>query len=244
MNWHELSIKGLKFLYYTMLVGAIYSHVVNRKAPLNGFASAIFLFIAGGLVLLVSSSQDRLRLCLAALIGFAAEVIGVRYGWLFGNYYYTEILAPNLFGVPLAMGCAWLLLVGYIQNMLAPFKLSKITSIILLGGWMTVIDLLIDPLAAHEFGYWSWLEEGVYYSIPFRNFVGWFIVSGLIAVTDVLIFSRGFLPRRTIQNVGLGVIVLYTVCAFGYHLWMAGTVGMVLIILHWALILRKNIKKT
>jgi hypothetical protein len=38
--------------------------------------------------------------------------------------------------------------------------------------------------------------------------------------------------------------VLYTVCAFGYQLWMAGAIGMVLIILHWTLILRKNIKKT
>jgi uncharacterized membrane protein len=243
MNWHELSIKSLTLLYYTMLVGAIYSHLVNGKAPLNGFASAGFLFVAGGLVLLNSAPQDRMRLCLAAVLGFIAEVFGVRYGWLFGNYYYTEILAPNLFGVPLAMGCAWLLLVGYIQNMLAPFKLSKIASIIFLGGWMTVIDLLIDPLAAHEFGYWTWLEQGIYYGIPFRNFVGWFIVSGLIALTDILIFSRSFLPSRAIQNLGFGVIVLYTVCAFGYHLQMAGMVGIVLMILHWVLILRKNVKK-
>ena len=243
MNWPELSIKSLNFLYYAMLVGAIYSHLVNGKAPLNGFASAVFLFVAGGLVLLASAPQDRMRLCLAALLGFIAEVIGVQYGWLFGSYYYTEILAPNLFGVPLAMGCAWLILVGYIQNMLASHKLSKITSIIFLSGWMTVIDLLIDPLAAHEFGYWTWLEQGSYYGIPFRNFMGWFIVSGLIAMTDILIFPRSFLLRRTIQNLGLGVIVLYTVCAFGYHLWVAGIVGIVLIILHWALIFRRNIKK-
>ena len=227
-----------------MLVGAIYSHVVNRKAPLNGFASAVFLFVAGGLVLLASAPQDRLRLCLTALLGFIAEVIGVRYGWLFGNYYYTEILAPNLFGVPLAMGCAWLLLVGYIQNMLAPVKLSKITSIIFLGEWMTVMDLLIDPLAAHEFGYWVWLEEGRYYGIPFRNFVGWFIVSGVIAWADLLIFPRSFQPRRTIQNLGLGVIVLYTVCAFGYHLWIAMMVGIVLISLHSMLFFQKNTQKT
>ncbi len=236
MNWHKQAIRILSFLFYLMLVGAAYSHLVNKKAPLNGFASAVFLFVAGALVLFNSAPQDRMRLCLAAFLGFVAEVVGVRYGWLFGKYYYTEILAPNCFGVPLAMSCAWLLLIGYVQHMVVSFKLSRVFTIIAIGGWMTVIDLLIDPLAAHQFGYWIWRESGIYYEIPFRNFVGWFVVSTFVALVDSFLFRRSFHVRRPIQNSGLGILVLYTVCAIAYHLWLAAMVGGGLICWHWLLI--------
>ncbi|MGB7921643.1 MAG: carotenoid biosynthesis protein, partial [Pyrinomonadaceae bacterium] len=50
----------------------------------------------------------------------------------------------------------------------------------LAARWTTAADLVIDPLAANHFRYWTWASEGTYYGIPFTNFVGWF-VTGLIA---------------------------------------------------------------
>ncbi len=245
MNWHKRLTSVTSVLFYAMLVGAAYSHLVTGKAPLDGFASSVFLFIAGALVLLNSAAADRIRLVLAALVGFVAEVVGVKYGWVFGRYYYTEILEPNWLGVPLAMSCAWLLLIGYVQHMLVLCKLSKFSTVALLSGWMTAIDLLIDPLAAHQFGYWRWLEQGIYYGIPVRNFMGWFLVSLLIVIVDNFLFRRTFHLRRSIQNAGLNVVVLYTVCAIGYHLWLAAMVGGALILLHWMLIFSlKSVKNT
>jgi len=59
-------------------------------------------------ILLVAHQQgDKRRLIwfagLAYVIGFAAEVIGVQYGVLFGEYTYGRVLGPKLLGTPLSM---------------------------------------------------------------------------------------------------------------------------------------------
>ena len=100
---------------------------------------------------------------------------------------------------------------------------------------MTVIDLLIDPLAAHPFKFWNWIETGSYYGIPFRNFLGWFVVSVVIFSTEKLIFRTGSQESYCIRMVGFGIMVLYTICAFTYGYYLAVLIGIGLCLAHWAL---------
>ena len=44
------------------------------------------------------------------LIGVLAEVLGVRYNIIFGNYYYGNSLGPQVLEVPLIIGFNWLTL--------------------------------------------------------------------------------------------------------------------------------------
>ena len=44
------------------------------------------------------------------LIGVLAEVLGVRYNMIFGNYYYGNSLGPQVLEVPLIIGFNWLTL--------------------------------------------------------------------------------------------------------------------------------------
>lgn len=222
-------------LFFFMWCGAIVSHVVWKQAPLQGVGSASFLLLAGGLVLLSADGQERKELILAGLIGFAAEVLGVQYGWLFGQYRYTKVLAPNWLGTPVVMICAWFILIGYVKQMLLRFHLSTWLEVILGATWMTVIDLLIDPLAAHPFKFWNWIEAGSYYGIPLRNFVGWFVVSAAILALHKLIFKTRSRENAWMQLIGVSIIVLYTACAFGYGYYGAGVVGSGLGMLHLAL---------
>ncbi len=236
MNWHRLAIWVLAALFFFMLCGAIASHLLWRQAPLQGVGSASFLFIAGALVMVAAESQERQRLALAGVIGFVAEVIGVQYGWLFGRYYYTDVLAPNWLGAPIVMICAWFILTGYVQQMLRPFQLSAWIEVGLGATWMTVIDLLIDPLAAHPFNFWNWLEAGSYYGIPLRNFLGWFVVSVVIFSTEKIIFRTRRLNHQWIRVIGLGILALYIICAFGYGFYLAGVIGIGLGLMHGVLV--------
>ncbi len=236
MNWYKLTIWVLAALFYFMLCGAIASHLLWHQAPLAGSGSAIFLFIAGVLVLVAAGQQERWRLAVSGLIGFAAEVIGVQFGWLFGRYSYTEVLAPNWLGTPLVMFCAWFILIGYVKQLLLSFRLPVWSEVGLGGLCMTVIDLLIDPLAAHPFNFWNWIETGAYYGIPLRNFSGWFIVSVLIFSVEKLMYRTRSVENPWIHRVGFGIVVLYTACAFGYGYYLAGLVGMGLCLMSSALI--------
>jgi uncharacterized membrane protein len=232
MNSRKLAINVLATLFIFMLCGAIASHLLWKQAPLQGVGSASFLFVAGALAVIAVNAEERKRLALAGAIGFMAEVIGVQYGWLFGRYIYTSVLAPNWLGAPIAMICAWFILTGYVSQLLRPFRLSACIEVILGAAWMTIIDLLIDPLAAHPFNFWNWLESGSYYGIPLRNFLGWFFVSVVIFSTDKLVFRTQGLAHLWLRRIGLGIIALYTICAFGYGLYLAGSIGVGLILLH------------
>lgn len=231
MNWHRLVIRVLATIFFFMLCGAIVSHLLWKQAPLQGVGSSSFLFVAGALAMVSVNVEERKRLAFAGAIGFVAEVIGVQYGWLFGRYIYTDVLAPNLLGAPIVMICAWLLLIGYVGQSMRSFQFTAWIEVCLAAAWMTVIDLLIDPLAAHPFNFWNWLEDGSYYGIPLRNFLGWFVVSVVIFGLDKLIFPTRKLDFLWLRRIGLGIIILYTLCAFGYGFYLAGNIGVGLIIL-------------
>ena len=135
----------------------------------------------------------------AAGAGLAAEVVGVRTGWPFGDYAYTDGLGPQVLGVPVVIPLAWAmmtypaLLVGRRlgrrarqgRSWLAPVALAALA----LASW----DLFLDPQMV-DAGHWRWADpspslpgvEGV----PALNFAGWFVVA--LVLMAVL---HGALPR-------------------------------------------------
>ncbi|MBS1812557.1 MAG: carotenoid biosynthesis protein [Acidobacteria bacterium] len=240
MNWRKVILSILAGLFFFMLIGAIGSHILLQQTPLNGFGSASFLFVAGALVLLSAPKTDRLRLLIVGGLGFIAEVVGVKFGWLFGRYTYTEVLAPNISDVPLAMVFAWLILIGYVKQLMGGIKISAWGEIVLSGLWMTTIDLMLDPVAAHPFHFWMWIDTGVYYGIPAHNFLGWFVVSGVIFALDKAMFKRRWDENVWARVVGLSIIVLYSSSAFAYGYVVAGCVGILLVGGHMWLIRKTN----
>src|ERR1051325_8882237 len=104
----------LLVIYGVMWVGGIGSHIWFDSSPAQtAVAAPLFLLLAGLIVIVTSSWRERAALALAAALGFAAEVVGVRHGFLFGDYAYTDALAPRLLGVPLVMASAWMTLAAY-----------------------------------------------------------------------------------------------------------------------------------
>ncbi|HEX2914790.1 MAG TPA: carotenoid biosynthesis protein [Chloroflexia bacterium] len=126
---------------------------------------------------------------LAVLSGaFAVETIGVKTGFPFGQYEYTDVLSPKLLVVPVGIMFAWLMMIlssfftaRYIVHRLWPRR--GLGAIILLSAALTCSsDLLMEPVAVHIQGYWTWLENGSYYGVPISNFVAWGVTSLLLAL--------------------------------------------------------------
>jgi putative membrane protein len=215
--------------YLFLWAGGIFSYVMDGGPPAAlSWTAPIFLLMASLIVVSTSAVSEILFLLLGGIIGFISEVAGVHYGLVFGGYRYTDVLSPNFLEVPLVMICAWLVLVGYVRQMLAGFKLSRWLLIIIASIWMTAIDLVIDPLAAGALGYWRWFEKGVYYGIPTHNFIGWFAVSFLVFWS-----LRGQVVKNVwAQHTGLSIILFFTLLAFMHGLIIAGLAGIVLIVIH------------
>lgn len=132
----------------------------------------------------------RLPLWLSAAIlwtgGMTVEWIGVHSGRLFGNYEYSDILGPLLYGVPVTLGFAWIAVVSSAVLISRDFGLSgkRLTLVraLQVGFWTVVMDLVLDPVA-HIRGFWHWNAGSGFYGVPWSNFVGWFIVGAILSTS-------------------------------------------------------------
>jgi putative membrane protein len=141
-------------------------------------------------------------LVLAAGIGFGAELLGVRTGFPFGEYTYTDALQPQLLGVPVVVPLAWVMM-AYPCLLLgrrlaragarrsrrpAPSSLvAVLTGGLALASW----DIFLDPQMV-DAGFWTWAhpEPGLpgVPGVPLTNYAGWVLVSlVLMAALEALL---------------------------------------------------------
>jgi putative membrane protein len=223
----------LVIAYIVMWAGGVGTHVLQGGTPEHmWWAAPVFLLLASLIVLVTSDATEIKALALAAIIGIGSEIVGVRAGFLYGEYIYTDALRPVALGVPLVMASAWMVLAAYIRQMMSFFRLPAWGEVAAASLWMTAIDLLIDPLAAGPLGYWRWLEGGRYYGIPARNFLGWFIVSVLIFSLTGALFKNRRAANLWASLVGLSIIVFFTAMALIHGLRPVGYIGIMLCLLH------------
>ena len=107
-------------------------------------------------------------------IGFIGEWLGVKFGFLFGNYSYGVNLGMKLDDVPVIMGINWVIL-----NL-------PVTKILVSSVLMVSLDVLLEPLAP-QLGYWSFDTMVA----PLSNYMGWLIYSILIQVLLELVQFKG-----------------------------------------------------
>jgi uncharacterized membrane protein len=109
---------------------------------------------------------------LSFTIGFLAEVVGVQYGWIFGEYTYGDVLGFQLLGVPLIIGVNWFMLVYLTGSILHSYIDSDMLAALAGAALMVLVDFLIEPVAI-ALDFWQWNDE----TIPLSNYAGWFGVA-------------------------------------------------------------------
>ncbi len=109
------------------------------------------------------------------LLGYAIELIGIQTGYPFGSYTYTEVLQPQLLGVPLAIAMAWGSLVG-LWTYLGPK--GRLRRALWVAAGAAAIDLLLEPYATAIRHYWHWEAPDV----PLTNYLAWGLFAALLSL--------------------------------------------------------------
>jgi uncharacterized membrane protein len=131
------------------------------------------------------STTPRVALTVVFL-GWSAEFLGSHTGFPFGRYSYTPKLQPQVGEVPLLIPLAWLMMLPpawAIGGAIAPAQ-NKALFILVSTLAFTAWDLFLDPQMV-AWGLWIWRAQGQtsgsgYFGIPWTNYLGWLLVSGLI----------------------------------------------------------------
>lgn len=188
--FHTIGITGILFAKNDFFV---------RSTPINLLLSFL---------LLIWTQKEKnyafyLFIVMAFFAGFAAEVVGVNTGLLFGDYNYGVVLGVKWQQTPLIIGINWVIII-YCCGVSVTALLAKITSgnteyipqrinklkalsVITDGATLAVVfDWLMEPVAI-QLNFWQWHND----YIPLFNYACWFFLSLLLLLLfDVCRFNK------------------------------------------------------
>ncbi len=204
------------------------------------WANAFFLMLAGtlGFLYFYQLFGKSIGISLSLFIflfTFIIEGAGAGTDFLFGAYDYTASFAPNLFGVPIAIGFAWLMVMAT-THVLARWIVPSggILYAIVGGVGAVIIDLIIDPVAFLLKEYWIWQDTGIYYGIPWTNFTGWFAVAFVLhLLIDWLLKKQsirldGSTPEKRMALLYILITAMFVLLGALGGLWLAASLTTVL----------------
>jgi putative membrane protein len=179
------SKNALNILYVIYGVGVI-GHSIQPLRELMLTLTPFTLLITGGLViyfLIKDNNEIGKWLVVTYLITFSLEVIGVKTGYVFGNYHYGYVLGPKIFETPIIIGLNWILVIlGALIIAKKFIKNSPVTIIIVAPLLAVIFDYILEPVAV-KLNYWNW-DGGI---IPFQNYLAWYVIAFLFSAYFVLL---------------------------------------------------------
>jgi uncharacterized membrane protein len=144
---------------------------------------------------------------ISVVVGGGVEYVGVRTGFPFGHYYFTDLMGPKLSAVPIFLGLAYVGM-GYLSWMLAVVILggvrnsisgSQVVTLPLVAAFIMVAwDLALDPVWSTVLHAWIWVDGGAYFGVPVTNFLGWYLTVFVIYQLFAL-----FLKGRSMESISL-----------------------------------------
>ncbi len=143
---------------------------------------AVFALIHGAMLYRPRGILIFFAICL--VIGNVFENVGVRTGFPFGHYYFTDLMGPKLFVVPIQLGVAylgmaylsWTLARVILGNMREVVAGTRIVTLPLIAAFIMVAwDFSQDPVWSTILHLWIWKEGGDYFGVPVTNFLGWYL---------------------------------------------------------------------
>jgi putative membrane protein len=143
---------------------------------------AVFALIHGAMFYRIRGILAFVAICL--LVGNVFENLGVRTGFPFGHYYFTDVMGPKILVVPVFLGLAyvgmaylsWTLARLILEETKGPLTGSRVVTLALLASAIMVSwDLSMDSVWSTIVRAWIWQQGGIYFGVPLTNFLGWFV---------------------------------------------------------------------
>ncbi len=157
----------------------------DRAIPVAVPVTVLLQAVASIIVMVESAGAGRTAWMFAVVaVGtFLAEWIGSTTGIPFGRYHYTDVLQPQVAGVPLLIPLAWLMMIGpgwaVARRLVGRYGGSAFA--VTAGLAITAWDLYLDPQMV-SWGLWVWENPAGYFGIPWVNFLGWALTATLVTL--------------------------------------------------------------
>ncbi len=158
------------------------------------------------------------------VIGF--ELIAVKTSLPYGKFSYSSVFGQQIMGsVP------WLVALAYTPVVLGSFWLStKIARgflAVILSSLITTSAYLVTSPAMTKLTLWQWENNGPFYGVPLRAFIGWFVLAFLSALF-VSMFWGNHEQNRKLAISLLSIMLFWTGVNLGVGVWISAILGLII----------------
>jgi Carotenoid biosynthesis protein len=183
---------------------------------------AVFALVHGSILYRSRRMLVFTALCLG--VAGVSEILGLRTGFPFGSYYFTDVMGPKISGLPILLVlaylgmayCSWLLsllIVGYRKPIMG-FRTVIVP--LLAGAVMLAWDLSMEADWSTVDKAWIWRNGGPWFGVPLTNFLGWYLTVFLFFQAFALYCRvKAPLPASVPRIYWRAAIFLYAICAMG-----------------------------
>jgi putative membrane protein len=186
---------------YPLTDGSLLKYITVTTVYMGALTMLLHAYLSFG-------SKYALRyLILTVLFGYFIEFTGVHTGWPFGIYKYDSSLGLALFGVPIVVPFAWVMMVH--PALVAARRVTPRWTFLYGGALLAAWDLFLDPqmVAAER---WTWEVTGSHIpfvpDVPLSNFFGWLLAG--CAIVSLLNVVLPFERRKESASVRAVTILL------------------------------------
>jgi putative membrane protein len=158
----------------------------------------------------VSAYGLRYAAALVAVLGVGGllvEIIGVHTGVPFGRYRYLDGLGASVWGVPLVIPLAWVMMAHPARTVANRLTSSPLTLVVVAAVALASWDVFLDPQMVAA-GHWRWSDVRPHLpgvgDVPLGNFAGWVAVS-LVLMLLLHALTRNVRARDDTAPVALWV---------------------------------------
>jgi uncharacterized membrane protein len=226
-RWRAFFVWGTLLMYVVARICQLYADRLPALliVVLHVVPPALFALVHGSFLY----RPRGLAIFAAFCLGFAtlAESVSLRTGFPFGHYYFTDLMGPKIFQLPVLLALAYLG-IGYVAWILAlvilgyadkPINGKYVLVLPLLASLIMVAwDLSMDPSWSMLDRAWIWQYGGGYFGVPVSNFTGWFLTSYFYYQAFALYCRANPTPTPKgpwRQRFWLPAILFYAVCGLG-----------------------------
>ncbi|HRN86403.1 MAG TPA: carotenoid biosynthesis protein [Candidatus Dojkabacteria bacterium] len=207
----------LKEFVAVIIVNMISAFVIflTRDSSIFPIMLQIVLLILGfvGFYLLYRSTNIKVSLAIFILLGIYGLIIettSIKTGFPYSRFQYSDMMGYKLYSiVPYTVFLIWptLVISAYsLSEFIAKKRFYRIivTTILLLS-----LDLVFDPVAT-GLGFWKWEQTGLYYGVPFLNFLGWIFSSLISSIIVFQLLQKFSIGNKYLVLIYLGNLILWT----------------------------------
>ena len=166
-------LKKISWLFFTITLYSILADAVQPwmhlpKLDHVGFTIVFVLFSLVHCAVLEGQKRTTCFFAISAFTSYVMEEIGVRTGFIYGHYHYSNMLGPKLGSVPMMIPLAWFMMIypswrvaGVLARAIdSDSLLGRSTQALIAAMVMTAWDMVMDP-GNTVAGLWVWERGGI-----------------------------------------------------------------------------------